>query len=156
MSSQGVDLLTMHSGEGEQPFNYAVGDYGSRFLTEIRDNKRFMGVKCPKCKKVYIPPRKLCGPCFTEMDEWVEVADEGVLYSYTILRFAFLDPETGKEKPVPYGYAFIKLDGADTCFQHFVEIKDESKVKIGARVKAIFKEKREAKIVDVEHFVVVD
>ncbi len=156
MGGQGVDLLTMHSGEGEQPFSYAVGEFGSRFLAEIRDNKKFMGVRCPKCKKVYIPPRKLCGPCFTEMDEWVEVADEGVLYSYTILRFAFLDPETGKEKPVPYGYAFIKLDGADTCFQHFVEIKDESKVKVGARVKAIFKEKREGKIVDIEHFVVVD
>lgn len=156
MSDQTVDLLTMHSGEGEQPFNYAVGEFGSRYLTELRDNKKFWGVKCPKCKKVYIPPRKLCGPCFTEMNEWVEVKDEGVLYSYTILRFAFLDPETGKEKPVPYGYAFIKLDGADTSIQHFIEIKDESKVKIGARVKAVFKEKREGKVTDVEHFVVID
>lgn len=156
MSDQSIDLLTMSSGEGEQPFNYAVGVYGSKFLTEIRDNKKFIGVKCPKCGKVYLPPRKVCGPCFEEMTEWVEVSDEGYLHTYTILRFAFLDPETGKEKPVPYGYAFIRLDGADTDLQHYVEIKDESKLKIGARVKAVFEEKRSGKITDIKHFVVID
>jgi len=156
MSNLGVDLLTMHSGEGEQPFHYAIGRYGSKFLSEIRDNKQFYGIKCPKCGKVYVPPREVCGPCFTKMTEWVKVADEGKLYSYTILRFAFLDPETGKQKPVPYGYAFITLDGADTAFQHFVEITDESKVKVGARVKAIFEDKRYGKITDIKHFVIID
>jgi len=156
MSNLGVDLLTMNSGEGEQPFHYAIGSYGSKFLSEIRDNKQFYGVKCPKCGKVYVPPRKVCGPCFTEMTEWVKVADEGSLYSYTILRFAFLDPETGKQKPVPYGYAFITLDGADTAFQHFVEITDESKVKPGARVKAVFEDKRHGKVTDIKHFVIID
>lgn len=156
MSNLGVDLLTMHSGEGEQPFHYAIGRYGSKFLTEIRDNKQFYGIKCPKCGKVYVPPREVCGPCFTRMTEWVKVADEGKLYSYTILRFVFLDPETGKQRPVPYVYAFITLDGADTALQHFVEITDESKVKVGARVKAVFENKRSGKITDIKHFVIID
>ena len=156
MTNQGVDLLTINSGDAEQPFNYTVGAEGSKFLNEIRDNKRFMGIKCPKCGKVYIPPRKVCGTCFVEMTEWVPVKDEGYLHTFTILRFAFLDPETGKEKPVPYGYAFIRLDGADTDLQHYVEIKDEKKVKIGARVKAVFEENRAGKITDVKHFAVID
>jgi len=156
MTTHGVDLLTINSGEAEQPFNYAAGKYGSKFLTEIRDNKKFYGIKCPKCGKVYVPPRSVCGKCFVEMTEFVPVSDEGVIYTYTILRFAFLDPETGKQKPVPYGYAFIRLDGADTALQHYVVITDESKVKIGARVRTIFKEKREGKISDIEHFVIID
>jgi len=156
MTNQGVDLLTINSGDAEQPFTYTIGVEGSRFLTEIRDNKQFMGIKCPKCGRVYVPPRKVCGPCFQEMTEWVKLPNEGILHTYTILRFAFIDPETGKEKPVPYGYGFIRLDGAATDFQHYVEIKDEKKLKVGARVKAVFEEKRFGKITDVKHFVVID
>ena len=48
-----------------------------------------------------------------------------VIGTYTILRFAFIDPETGHQKPVPYGYGFIKLDGADALFQHYIDIEDE-------------------------------
>ncbi len=156
MGTKSVDLLTISSGEAEQPFNYAIGPHGSRFFTEIRDNRKIFGIKCPKCKKIYVPPRRVCGRCFKEMEEFVEVGPEGVLTSYTILRFEFLDPETGKKRPVPYGYAFIKFDGADTSFQHFVQIDDESKVKIGARVKPIFEEKPEGKITDIRHFVLID
>ena len=148
--------LVIESGEAIQPFNYAVGMHGSKFFTEIRDNKIFLASKCPKCKKVYIPPRKVCGPCFTEMNEFIEVGPGGEIGTFTILRYAFIDPETGEQKPVPYGYGFIKLDGADTLFQHFIDIEDESKVKIGARVEAVFSEKRKGSTRDIEYFKVVE
>jgi len=133
-----------------------VGLYGSKFFTELRDNKIFLGVRCPKCKKVYIPPRKVCGPCFTEMEEFVEVGPGGTIGTFTILRYAFIDPETGIQKPIPYGYGFIKLDGADTLFQHYIDIVDESKIKIGARVEAVFSENPKGTIRDVKYFRVVD
>lgn len=156
MQEQKKELLEIHSGEAEQPFRYAVGRYGSKFFQELRDHKRLIGIRCPSCKKVYVPPRQICGPCFKKMDELVQVGPQGTLVAYTILRFSFLDPETGKQKPVPYGYGFVRLDGADTTFQHFVEIRDEKKVRIGARVNAIFEEKRKGTLGDIRHFEIID
>lgn len=150
------DYIIIESGKAEQPFKYSVGMHGSKFFKETRDNKRIMGIKCPDCGTVYIPPRGVCGKCFVEMHEWVEVGPGGTIGSFTILRYAFIDPETGQQKPVPYGYGFIKLDGADTLFQHFIDLEDESKVKIGARVEAVFAEDRKGSTRDIDFFKVVD
>ncbi|TAL39705.1 MAG: Zn-ribbon domain-containing OB-fold protein [Spirochaetes bacterium] len=146
----------MESGDAAQPFDYAVGMHGSKFFKELRDNKKIMGIRCPKCGKVYVPPRGVCGPCFQEMSEFVEVGPGGYIGTYTILRFAFIDPETGHQKPVPYGYGFIKFDGADTLFQHYIDIEDEKKVKIGARVEPVFAAERKGTIKDIQYFRVVD
>ncbi len=156
MKEQQIELLEITSGEAEQPFNYAVGIYGSVFLQELRDNARFVGIRCPRCNKVYVPPRQVCGPCFQKMEELVDVGSEGVLAAYTILRFSFLDPETGRQKPVPYGYGFIKLDGADNLFQHFIAITDERNIKIGVRVRAVFEHERHGTLRDIRHFEVID
>lgn len=148
--------IIIESGDAVQPFAYSVGMYGSKFFAELRDNRRFMGVKCPKCKKVYIPPRGVCGQCFVEMKDWVEVGPQGVIGTFTILRFAFIDPETGAQKPIPYGYGFIKFDGADTLFQHYISVEDEKKIKIGARVEPVFSKDRKGSIRDIEYFKVID
>ena len=150
------ELLIVESGDITQPFNYAIGLHGSKFFKELKENKKIMAIKCDKCGTVYIPPRKVCGPCFREMTEWVEVGPKGEIGTFTILRYAFIDPETGEQKPVPYGYGFIKLDGADTLFQHYIDIDDESKVKIGARVEAVFAEERKGTIKDIQSFRIID
>ncbi|NIS71402.1 MAG: hypothetical protein GTO12_21435 [Proteobacteria bacterium] len=156
MSEKEIELLTKSSGEAEQPFRYAVGKWGSQFLIELRDHQRMLGIRCPKCQRVYIPPRQVCGPCFQRMEELVTLSDRGTLMAYTIIRFSFIDPETGITRPVPYGYGFIKLDGSDSSFQHFINIEDESKVKIGARVQAVFAEKRKGNMLDIQYFKVID
>lgn len=150
------EQLVIESGDAIQPFDYAVGLHGSKFFKEIKENKKFMAIKCPECGKVYIPPRGVCGKCFVEMKDWVEVGPGGEIGSFTILRYAFIDPETGEQKPVPYGYGFIKLDGADTLFQHYIDLEDETKVKIGARVEAVFSENRKGSIRDIDYFRVVE
>ncbi|MBN2283877.1 MAG: Zn-ribbon domain-containing OB-fold protein [Deltaproteobacteria bacterium] len=150
------ELLTVTSGDMFQPYDWSVGLFGSRFLAELRDNKKIYGIKCPKCGKVYVPPRKICGSCYVAMDEFVPLSDEGEVYVCTIVHFGFVDPETGKQRPVPYGYAFIKLDGADTCLTHFVNSTDPEKFKVGARVKAVFEEKRKGSIADIKHFDIID
>lgn len=150
------ELLVIHSGEAHQPFSYAVGLHGSKFFRELRDNKRILGIKCSGCGKVYVPPRKVCGPCFAQMHQFVEVGPKGVIGSFTILRYAFIDPETGKQKPIPYGYGFIRFDGADTLFQHYIDIEDESQVRIGARVEPVFAEERKGTIRDISYFRIID
>jgi uncharacterized OB-fold protein len=154
---QKEDLLTIHSAkEAEQPFQYSVGRYGSLFLEEMQERKRFVGARCPKCKKVYIPPREVCGPCFAKMEEAVEVGPGATLMTYTIIRFPYIDPETGDLRPVPFGYGFFQFDGADTLFQHFFPIDDESKIKIGLRFEPVWREERTGSVRDVEQFVLVD
>ncbi len=148
-----IDVLS--GTEAEQPFHYAAGVYGSVFINELRDNKKLVGIKCPKCGKVYVPPRRVCPPCFTEMTELVEVASEGSVYTFTVVSFGFVDPGTGKEKAVPYTAAVIKLDGADNNFLHFIDETDPTKIKLGARVKAVFEEERHGGLLDIKHFTLV-
>jgi len=151
------DLLTIASStDAEQPYRYSAGLYRSRFLVEIRDNKRFVGVRCPKCRKVYAPPKMLCGPCFCRMEEPIEVGPQGEIKTFTILRFAFVDPQTGIAKPIPYAYGIIQLDGADNVLSHYVDYHEESKVRIGARVEAVFEEHRTGTMNDIKHFRILD
>jgi len=30
-------------------FIYYLGDFNTKFFTELRDNRKILGVKCPKC-----------------------------------------------------------------------------------------------------------
>jgi len=152
MNEEKKQLITVESGEAEQPFRWSAGIYGSKFLTELRDNKRFVGIRCPRCGKVYMPPRRVCGPCFVELTELVPVSDEGEIITYTVVSFGFVDPATGKQKPVPYGYAAIKLDGADTYLLHFLDETDPAKIRVGARVKAVFEEERTGSMLDIRYF----
>ncbi len=145
-------LLSVASGDAFQPFSYSVGRFASRFFAELREKKRLLGVRCPGCSKVYVPPRPLCGPCWREMSEWVEVGPQGTLAAFTILRFGFVDPETGRKKPVPYGYGFITLDGAGTQLQHFLRVEEGRAPRIGMRVAPVFAENRTGSLGDIVHF----
>ena len=149
------ELLAISSGDAAQPFRWSVGKFGSKFLAELRDNKKLFGIKCPKCGRVYSPPRLVCGRCYVAMDELVQLSDEGEIVSCTIIQFSFVDPSTGIQRPVPYGYGFIRLDGADSAIPHFFDSTDPTKVKVGARVKAVFEEKRTGSIMDIKHFSVL-
>ena len=130
------------------PYTYSVGDFGSKFFTELRDNARIFGVRCPTCNRVLIPPRSTCGWCFSKLDEWVELSDKGTLVTYTIVHY----PSAVHPVKPPIVYGIIQLDGADTGLAHLIgEVAPES-LKIGVRVRAVFKEKREGNILDIDYF----
>ena len=156
MGGEMKERIIIRSGDARQPFRYAVGLHGSLFFRELRDRRKFMGIQCPKCRKVYVPPRRVCGECFMEMKEIVEVGPLGRIATFTILRYAFIDPETGDTKPVPYGYGFIRLDGADNLFQHYIQIEDETRIQIGARVEPVFADLRKGTVRDILHFRVIE
>lgn len=130
------------------PFSYSAGRTASRFFIELRDNKKIMGTKCPKCGRVLMPPRRYCGKCLAETDEWVEVGDKGILVAYTVNYRS--SPSLPKKPPLAYG--IIKLDGADTNFVHILGGVDLDKIKPGMRVQAVFKDEREGNILDIDHF----
>lgn len=129
-------------------YKYAVGPAGSRFLTELRDNKKIMGVRCPNCNRVYVPPRSTCRECFSNLEEWVELPGRGTLSSYTVVHYS--EPFHPTESPLIYG--IIQLDGADTALPHLLGEVDPGNLRIGMRVEPVFKEKREGNILDISYF----
>ncbi|MCG2796843.1 MAG: Zn-ribbon domain-containing OB-fold protein [Actinomycetia bacterium] len=134
----GYELLTHESGHLEYDFGWHQGPYWSKYLAEMRDNKRFMGTKCPECERVFVPPRAVCGRCFAEMDEWVEVGPEGQLEGFTIVRFPYINSNTGELMKVPYTSIFVTLDGTDIRTMHFSNETDEKDIEVGMRVRAVW------------------
>ncbi len=130
------------------PYRYYAGPIATRFYDALEKEKKILGMRCPSCKTVYMPPRATCGPCFKEMDDWVELKDEGEVTNYTIVHYE----ESIQPVKAPLAYALIKLDGADTPFIHILGEVDLSKIKIGMRVKAVFAEESPGNILDIKHF----
>lgn len=148
-----AELLTVHSRtDVEQVYRYSAGRYLSRFLVELRDHARIVGVKCPKCGTVYVPPKQVCDPCYVEMTEPVEVSKEGTIRNFTILRAAFVDPETGETRPVPYAFGNVQLDGSGSLLQNYIVADDESKIRVGARVRLELRQERTGSIRDIKCF----
>ncbi len=148
------ERITISSLE-QVPFKWSAGKFGSIFLRNIRDAKKFVGIKCDKCENVYVPPREICGKCYRELDNLIQLSTEGELIAYSIVNYKFIDPNTGTPRPVPYTYGYIKLDGADTTLSHFVNEQDPEKLYPGLRVRAVFKEERIGSLDDIECFEVI-
>jgi 3-keto-5-aminohexanoate cleavage enzyme len=131
------------------PYSYFAGRLGSKFITTIRDQKKLMGVKCPVCNKVYIPPRQTCERDMTDLrDKWVEVQKCGEVTNFTVVRY----DDKHLPRKAPFVLALVKLDGADTPMAHILDECKIEDVKIGMRVEAVFAKETTNTILDVDHF----
>ena len=87
-SKKGFEDSYIVEGKMALPYTYFAGRVGSKFITTIRDHKKIMGVKCPKCNKVYVPPRQTCEKDLTDIrDNWVYLGNTGVVTNYTVVRY---------------------------------------------------------------------
>ena len=119
-------------------YTYAAGRHASRFMTALRDERKLLGIKAPD-GRVLVPPRVVDGEVAQPTAEWVEVGPRGTVTGCTIVEVPFVDPMTGQQRPVPYGFGFIRLDGADTNMYHFLEATSHDEIEVGMRVEAVFK-----------------
>jgi len=103
-----VELLTVHSRtDVEQVFRYSAGRYLNRFLTEMRDKARIIGVKCETCSTPYFPRRSICPKCRRKGKvKEHKFAGNGKIFSHTTIRVA---PE-GFEAYTPYVVAIVELE----------------------------------------------
>ncbi len=126
------------------PYSFAAGTFMTRFLLEIKNNGTFYGVRCPRCKRVMIPPRVVCARCHVKSGEWVKLGSEGTLAAFTIMYFPMTDPTTGKPHDPPFAYGSVKLDGCDAPLDHFLNIEpDMNKIKVGMRFRAVLRPQAE-------------
>ncbi len=134
----------------------------SRFLAGIAE-RRFVGARCPSCRKVYVPPRGACPACGVGLGDEVPVADRGTLTTFCVVNVAVPDggsapkppaqPLEGRSIALPYVYGSVLLDGADIPFPHLIQGLPVEHVRMGLRVRAEWAEERAATMESILSFV---
>ncbi len=140
------------------PQRFATGPVMGRFLQELRDHKRIMANKCPKCGRHQLPPREVCALCHVEATEWEELPPVGSVRDYDIIFYASPDPLSGETRQVPYVECWVDLDGTqgDAPLWHLLIVDDIRKVKRGLRVRVKFAEERHGTTEDIEGFEIIE
>jgi len=140
--------------EASVPYELATGPSWHRFFEGFK-NEKIYGSRCPQCQRVLVPARSFCPRCFVDMGEWIEVSNEGEVVGWSLTNYHFF----GMPTEPPFISGLIRLDGADNDFYHLVggfDLKNLELVtrtmKIGTRVKAVWKEKKQGCIMDIKYF----
>jgi uncharacterized OB-fold protein len=132
------------------PYRRSTGPILGRFFTEVRDHRRFLGVKTASgevlCPPVDVDPDSLED---LSVDDLVEVGPAGCVTSWTWLR----EPRAGNPLERPFAWALIRLDGADSALLHAVDAGSESAMRTGMRVVPRFRDERNGDIHDIACFV---
>jgi uncharacterized OB-fold protein len=91
---------------------------------------------CPACDRNLLPQREQCPVCFSRGLEWREASGKGTIYSF-VIQHQVLHPAFKDE--VPFNIVVVELDEGPR-FQSNVVGVDNSEIKVGARVEAVFED----------------
>ena len=105
--------------------------------------KKSTGPDAPECSKVYCPPRAHCSLCY-QPTEWVPLEGTGIIKAFTVQYYT----TSSFIKKVPFICAYVQLDGSDFLMMTNMEVEDVAKIKVGTRVRAVFREERHGTITD--------
>jgi len=145
-AADSIDLVTTPV---RLDYTYAASAEESRFLRGLAEGQ-IRGQRCPKCQKVYVPPRGACPVDGVPTRDEVELPDSGIVTTFCIVNVPFL----GQRITPPYVSAYVLLDGADIPFLHLVLGCDASEVRMGMRVEAVWKPREEwtTSLENIDHF----
>jgi hypothetical protein len=134
-----IALTVQHSASSQE----------TRYLLGLEQG-RLMGQRCPRCAKVYIPPRGACPVDGVPTEEEVELPDHGIVTTFCIVNVPFY----GQKITPPYVCAYILLDGADIAFLHLILDCPAENVRMGLRVEAVWKPRDEwvPGLSNIDHF----
>ena len=135
----------------ELGFTYtrSTGPVVGRFLTGLRD-RRILGIKASD-GRVIVPPMEYDPDTAAELDEFVEVGQEGEIVSWCWVK----QPRAAHPLDDPFAWAMIRLDGADVPMIHCVAAEAEEAVATGARVRAVWAAETRGFITDIRCFELV-
>ena len=113
-------------------FDYtrSLGPVLSRFLTALA-GRRILGARGAD-GRVHAPPFEYDPVTFAPPAELVEVGPEGTVTSWSWAP----QPLEGQPLAHPFGWALIRLDGADTAMLHAVDAGSAAAMRTGMRVRA--------------------
>ena len=141
-----IDLTTIPALAGVEPvlstktplhldYEYTAGIAQTRFLLGLRD-KRLLGQRCPKCHKVYLPPRGACPTDGVPTTDEVELAHTGTVTTFCVVNVPF----HGQQMEIPYVSANVLVDGADLPLFGLIQEMPAHEVRMGLRVEAVWKD----------------
>jgi uncharacterized OB-fold protein len=114
-------------------YHFTAGRATSRNLRGLAEG-RFVGQRCPKCHKVYVPSRGSCPTDGVATDEEVELANTGTVTTFCVVNVPF----AGQSIAIPYICAQVLLDGADISFMGLIQEIPPGEVRMGLRVEAVW------------------
>jgi uncharacterized OB-fold protein len=114
-------------------YQFTAGLAQSRFLKGLSEG-RFLGQRCPRCTKVYVPPRGSCPTDGVPTTDEVELPDTGTVTTYCVVNVPF----QGQSIEIPYICAQILLDGANIAFMGLIQEIPADQVRMGLRVEAVW------------------
>ena len=128
---------------------YAASPEESAFFRGLAEG-RILGQRCPACQKVYVPPRSACPVDGVPTEGEIELGHTGTVTTFCIVNVPFL----GQKIDPPYVSAYILLDGADIALQHLILDIPADEVRMGLRVKAVWRPEAEwgTTIENISHF----
>jgi len=147
-------IVVANKGLVRAQFEFWVGLYLDKFYDAL-ENKKIIGNKCPKCGKIFVPPRKVCGECNTIIpleENWVDLPDTGTLKNFTITHYKVNDRGVRKVKK-PQIIGMINIDGSDTHIVYRLLNIEPEDLKIGMKVKIEWEEKTNGAPSDIKGFV---
>ena len=91
---------------------------------------KVMATKCKKCGMAFFPPRADCSGCLSSDMDWVEVAGEGTLLTFSKLQYG----PVGFEGDLPYTIAVVQFKDVKVFGRMSKELSDADVV-VGMKVK---------------------
>lgn len=137
--------------EPEVQYAWSAGPAMNRFLDELAAGN-IVGRRCNACDRVIVPPQMFCAYCYRPTDEWVSIADTGVVETYSV---SHVSPDAEPiDEPILVGV--IDIDGAAEThgFMHYFEEVEPDEMERGLPVEAVWKpeDERIGSIQDIEYF----
>ena len=130
------DDVTMVTTPMRLAYTYTASPVTETFLRGTQQ-RRLLGRRCSECAKVYLPPRgvcSMCGAAFT--DEIVAIPDTGTVATFAVVNVNF----ASREVELPYAVVEVLFDGAAITSQFLIQGVSHDQVRMGMRVKAVWKE----------------
>lgn len=131
-------------------FDFWVGVPMDKFYDGL-ENKKFVGNKCPKCGKVFLPPRKVCGDCFVKNTEYIDLPETGILKNFTVTTYKIQERKTRtSRKDIMVG--LVQIDGADTAMIVPLINTEAENLKEGMKVKVVWNKRLKGHPNDIKGF----
>jgi hypothetical protein len=105
---------------------------------EEASKHRLVVERCTDCGRTRHPPGPVCPNCRSTESEWFRLPGTGTVFTFTVVRQAFIPSLAEK---IPYVVVALDLDGADGArmVSNLIDI-DPADVSIGMRVEVVWED----------------